>query len=92
MCAATTLLLLVGVAVGREPPLAQQWFSQNSISLVDRAQAGPPARNQRRFAEAIMNNLLYNYDLIRAGRARHHVGFLFEIYIHRTRHRLDLFI
>ena len=55
MCAATTLLLLVGVAVGREPPLAQQWFSQNSISLVDRAQAGPPARNQRRFAEAIMN-------------------------------------
>ena len=58
MLCAATLLLLVGVAVGREPPLAQQWFSQNSISLVDRAQAGPPARNQRSFAEAIESKRL----------------------------------
>ena len=47
MLCAATLLLLVGVAVGCEPPAAQQWYSQNSILLLDRAQAGPPERNQR---------------------------------------------
>ena len=56
MLCAALLLLLVGVAVGCEPPAAQKWYSQNITSLLDRAQAGPPERNQRSSAEAIENS------------------------------------